>query len=246
MNVLLSVSTIDNQLRKQVTMLTNPFVIGRSDSCNLQLESRSVSRLHCELKIKQSRLTVKDLGSRNGTLVNKRFIDVGSRVLIEVGDLITIGKFRIGIESIDLDALRLKVSKATDVVASVEEGDLLAEFNKMLEASREENDHFVSHKQDLIALNTNSSGWKSVSPNKEPINVFQLTESEESSATSSDFTTRETTTDIVVNGEAAEDARTAITDDQRRDELRKRIQQLKAKDSREAADNALKRLFGRR
>ncbi len=54
----------------QVLMKHSPFTIGRHESCDMVLNSRSVSRLHCQLKLKSFGLTVKDLESRNGTYVN--------------------------------------------------------------------------------------------------------------------------------------------------------------------------------
>lgn len=44
--------------------------IGRSDDCDIQLPDRSVSRHHCELIVDGGQAFVRDLQSRNGTLVN--------------------------------------------------------------------------------------------------------------------------------------------------------------------------------
>jgi pSer/pThr/pTyr-binding forkhead associated (FHA) protein len=79
------------------------FLIGRSEECQLRPSSDSISRRHCELQIEDGRATVRDLGSRNGTLVNEERVD-GAHVL-KTGDLLTIG------------ALRFEVNLTTDLAA---------------------------------------------------------------------------------------------------------------------------------
>jgi predicted component of type VI protein secretion system len=48
------------------------FFIGRSDACQLRPKSDSISRKHCVLRVREGRLFVEDLGSRNGTFVDGR------------------------------------------------------------------------------------------------------------------------------------------------------------------------------
>jgi transcriptional regulator with PAS, ATPase and Fis domain len=45
-------------------------VIGTHDSADFVLEDETVSRFHCEIEVQGGRATVRDLGSRNGTLVD--------------------------------------------------------------------------------------------------------------------------------------------------------------------------------
>src|SRR5437879_369074 len=45
-------------------------VIGKHESADLVLTETTVSRFHCEIVVKDGRASVRDLGSRNGTLVN--------------------------------------------------------------------------------------------------------------------------------------------------------------------------------
>src|SRR5215471_10287689 len=51
-------------------------VIGTHESANLVLRDPTASRLHCEIVVEEGRALVRDLGSRNGTLVG------GTRVLL--------------------------------------------------------------------------------------------------------------------------------------------------------------------
>jgi pSer/pThr/pTyr-binding forkhead associated (FHA) protein len=46
------------------------FLIGRSDACNLRPKSDSISRKHCILRVREGRLFVEDLGSRNGSYLD--------------------------------------------------------------------------------------------------------------------------------------------------------------------------------
>ncbi len=65
-------------------------LIGRQESCSLRINSSSVSRQHCEIFADDARLTIKDLGSSNGTYVNRRRI---SQADLAAGDLIAVGSF---------------------------------------------------------------------------------------------------------------------------------------------------------
>ncbi len=65
------------------------FVIGRSAECQLALDDPLVSRKHALLIVGIESVVIKDLGSRNGVVVNGTKIDT-SRILLD-GDKITIG-----------------------------------------------------------------------------------------------------------------------------------------------------------
>ena len=66
-------------------------LLGRHPECDIQLNSRKVSRRHCCLAQVNTYLVVRDLGSTNGIRIN------GVRVLegrLKPGDELTIGNFR--------------------------------------------------------------------------------------------------------------------------------------------------------
>src|SRR5262245_24753949 len=76
----------------KVIPLTLPvFKIGRGETCHLRPSSEQVSREHAEFQIKGDLVTVRDLGSRNGTLVNGKAITdaytLKDRDLVQVGPL---------------------------------------------------------------------------------------------------------------------------------------------------------------
>jgi predicted component of type VI protein secretion system len=63
--------------------------IGRHDDCVIRIKSSQVSRRHCEIFEVTGKLTVRDLGSSNGTFVNGKRVS-GQHVL-KPGDEVTLG-----------------------------------------------------------------------------------------------------------------------------------------------------------
>jgi hypothetical protein len=67
-------------------------VIGRSPDCDVFLDDVTVSRRHAELVRDGDAFTISDLGSLNGTFVNRKRIE---SVLLEDDDEVQIGKYRL-------------------------------------------------------------------------------------------------------------------------------------------------------
>ena len=65
------------------------FLVGRAPECKLRPNSDMVSRRHCMINLSEGRATIRDLGSRNGTLVNDQKIP-GEQEL-RTGDKIKVG-----------------------------------------------------------------------------------------------------------------------------------------------------------
>jgi len=70
-------------------------VIGRRQDCDLCIPLMVISRRHCEINQDQNLLKIRDLGSRNGTLVNGRRIDEAD---VHPGDRIHIGPLTFGVQ----------------------------------------------------------------------------------------------------------------------------------------------------
>jgi pSer/pThr/pTyr-binding forkhead associated (FHA) protein len=65
------------------------YFLGRGPECYLRFNSEWVSRQHCLLRVGMDSAKMRDLGSRNGTLVNGVLLN-GEHVLAQ-GDLVQIG-----------------------------------------------------------------------------------------------------------------------------------------------------------
>lgn len=85
----LSLSCMSGPLRDQSWPISEtPLIIGRDDSCHVRVDSDEVSRRHASVVLCQGNIWVKDLGSRNGTFVNKH--RTKERILT-AGDQLRIG-----------------------------------------------------------------------------------------------------------------------------------------------------------
>lgn len=71
-------------------------LLGRSPYCSIVLEDARVSRQHAAIRLTSEGLSIQDLGSRNGTLVNGTALR-GPRCL-QPGDVVQIGSQRLEIE----------------------------------------------------------------------------------------------------------------------------------------------------
>ncbi len=74
-------------------LLSDPVSIGRSPSCEIFLDDVTVSRDHARIERGAAGLVLGDLGSLNGTYVNRRRIDEPEA--LRDGDQVQIGKFRL-------------------------------------------------------------------------------------------------------------------------------------------------------
>jgi hypothetical protein len=69
-------------------LLQSAVVIGRDAGVDLPLEDPKISKRHCEVRAKDGRLTLRDLGSTNGTFVNGVQV---SNAELKAGDVVTVG-----------------------------------------------------------------------------------------------------------------------------------------------------------
>jgi predicted component of type VI protein secretion system len=90
---------------QMVPLAAGELIIGRDEDCGLGPMSDFVSRQHCVLTLTDEELTIRDLGSKNGTFVN------GSRVgniatVLKDGAIVSVGDF---VFQIDFESERVPV-----------------------------------------------------------------------------------------------------------------------------------------
>jgi pSer/pThr/pTyr-binding forkhead associated (FHA) protein len=95
------------------------FLFGRGSECHIQPNSDWVSRQHCLLCVGPEGVSVRDLGSRNGTLVNGQRV-VGERPL-EHGDHLQVGPlvFEIHLDEVPAAARPSKPDLSSPLVPTV-------------------------------------------------------------------------------------------------------------------------------
>lgn len=120
-----------SQQGKEIAVNAEKFLIGRSDSCQLRPKSESVSRKHCILVIRDNRVLIQDLKSRNGTYVNEKRLPNDRAKVLAAGDKLQIGKlsFEVLIEHGLQAAKKPEVVDVSDAAArTVESGSTDSRF----------------------------------------------------------------------------------------------------------------------
>ena len=74
---------------KSIQFAPGEYIFGRGQECHVRPNSEWVSRQHCMLRVTADGTFVRDLGSRNGTLING--VRLVGEVRLEHGDQLQIG-----------------------------------------------------------------------------------------------------------------------------------------------------------
>ena len=80
------------QQGKVIPLTTERFEIGRGEDCQLRPKSQTVSLRQCAILRRGRHVTVEDLGSTNGTLVNERCLRLGDEARVSDGDRLQVGQ----------------------------------------------------------------------------------------------------------------------------------------------------------
>ena len=127
---------------KEIIINKDKFLIGRADDCNLRPNSDAISRRHCVIIKTDKAVGVRDLKSRNGTIVNGSKITGDKR--LSNGDTLEVGplKFEVvlqkpaAVEELKKPAPKTKPAPSGDVGGMVsqwlEEADDVAKEEKRM------------------------------------------------------------------------------------------------------------------
>ena len=80
----------EGQSPRRVVLKEFPYTIGRARDCDLVIDQVAVSRLHARLDYAHEQVTITDLGSTNGTFVNKQRLEPRQPRRLRSGDVINL------------------------------------------------------------------------------------------------------------------------------------------------------------
>jgi predicted component of type VI protein secretion system len=96
---------------KVIPLVGPSFKIGRGETCHLRPNSEQVSREHAEFTISGGAVVVRDLGSRNGTLVNGKAL-TAEACRLKDRDLVQVGPLTFAVAILDAPATVAKAAAA--------------------------------------------------------------------------------------------------------------------------------------
>ncbi len=74
--------------RREFNLQPGETIVGRRQDCGLRVQTADVSRQHCAITVGENSLSVKDLGSANGTQINGELI---TEAELHAGDCLKVG-----------------------------------------------------------------------------------------------------------------------------------------------------------
>ncbi len=220
---------------KEIKVSTEKFLIGRSDSCQLRPKSESVSRKHCIIVRKDNRVLVQDLKSRNGTFVNGKRLPTDKAKVLKPGDLLKVAslEFEVLIEPGLNAPKKPEITGVADAAARVvESGSADSRFEDV------DVDSWLDEADQIDRVR------KLADPDTRQFNIDAL----QSSNAPDDLSN----SDLSVNTEPSDDSSDeSVVEKVKRSKEKKKpgklpenFKQQLTGNSRDAADNALKRFFG--
>lgn len=110
---------------REVPISPGTHVLGREKSCQVRIPIAEVSRKHCELTLTEAGLTVRDLGSANGTIVNGKRTE---EEILGAGDAVVIGpcQFIVRIDGLPADSDLAEIASAALTTSANEDSPDIA------------------------------------------------------------------------------------------------------------------------
>jgi pSer/pThr/pTyr-binding forkhead associated (FHA) protein len=109
------------------------FLIGRNEECHLRPKSESISRRHCVIRVREGKVFIEDLGSKNGTFVAEQ-ATVGEVEVVN-GALLRIGRLEVQLIIEHADARKSDTDVATTPLVADESWAEDNDITKWLEES---------------------------------------------------------------------------------------------------------------
>lgn len=214
---------------KEIAISSEKFLVGRSESCQLRPKSESVSRKHCIIVLKENRVLIQDLKSRNGTYVNEKRLPVDKAKVLKAGDMLRIGKllFEVLLEHGLQGVKKAEVADVGDAAArTVEAGINDSKFEPVDVSDWLDEADQIDRVRKLSDPETRQ---------------FQLEQVDDPSSSGTDESG-----ELSVSESSSESVRKRPDKDEKPGKLPENVKREMTKNSRDAADNALKRFFSGR
>jgi pSer/pThr/pTyr-binding forkhead associated (FHA) protein len=139
-------------------------VVGRGRGCAIRIPSEEVSRRHCRLRLENDVVTVQDLDSSNGTLLNGVVIE-GIEIVrpgdrLEIGPVTFMVKYALTPEvrarlkeeeesDVDVDLVLDGEESAIEDIEEIEDEDETGDEKEVAEPEEEEEEEEVKNKSDF-------------------------------------------------------------------------------------------------
>ncbi len=104
-----------------ITKSLKPLTFGRSEDCDYTLANDGCSGTHLELALKTNQITVKDLDSKNGTILNNKKI---TRDRLYVDDILQIGDAYIELHTDSLTTIEKETFRNRRTIVDQSAGQL--------------------------------------------------------------------------------------------------------------------------
>lgn len=80
---------LDGKRKVRYPLYKDSMTIGRSSKADIQVPQKWISRQHARIVMDDDTVTIEDLGSKNGILINKQAVYAGelhNKDVVEIGD----------------------------------------------------------------------------------------------------------------------------------------------------------------
>ena len=218
---------------KEISVSSEKFLIGRSESCQLRPKSESVSRKHCIIVLKDNKVLIQDLKSRNGTFVNEKRLPSDKARVLKAGDQLRIGKleFELVIEHGLQAAKKPEVANMGEAAARMVEAGATDSRFEALDVSG-----WLDEADQIDRVRKLSD------PETRQFHLEQESEMEAGSGSDSDDSSELS----VGDDDSGSGSKKKRPDKQKPGKLPEGFRKAMTDNSRDAADNALKRFFSGR
>ncbi len=237
---------------KDIKVTTNKFIIGRAEDCHLRPHSDLVSRHHCAILVEEGFCAVRDFGSRNGTFVN------GERVVGQ-HELHNADQLKVGVLQFEVQLTSSVGGKKLPKVKDIKDAAHRTAAGRVGATGDDDISDWLAADDPAAHRETNRIDVKGLAqpPHETPAVSMSNRETTFIKSKSEDTTTigpiPQSNQKPVEPAKDSTDQNTKIKEDEKRGvETAKRLfggpkgkftVQNSAKDSREAANEALKKLF---